>query len=202
MSVRIGTNERGGTFFTEGETLAKVLREKTNLAPVKVCPVLSASVGGIKGLENHDFEFAISASNWVGRALRGENPFEEPISLRMVAPANAGAMFFVVPKNSSLNTVDDLRGKRIAIGVRDGGMVQHIHTIFDALNIDFNEIEPLYETFPDGAKALVAGEVDAQWRAPAPNQPMKDLANRMELRVLPYGLGRLETILSKVSFYR
>lgn len=64
MSIRIGTNERGGTFFTEGETLAKVLREKTNLAPVKVYPVLSASVGGIKGLE-------IMTSNLLFRRLTG-----------------------------------------------------------------------------------------------------------------------------------
>lgn len=202
MAIRIGTNEEGGTFFTEGQALARLLDEKTDLGPVEVHPIISASVGGILGLHEGKYDFAISASNWIGRAMRGEDPFGEPIDLRMVAPANAGAMFFVVPASSDLRTVDELRGRRVAIGVRDGGMVQHIHTMFDALDIPLQTIEPLYETFPEGAEALIAGKVDAQWRAPAPNASMTDLASRLDVRVLEYGPGRLESILSKVGFYR
>ena len=202
MPIRIGTNEEGGTFYTEGMALARLLEEETGLGPVAVHPIISASVGGILGLHEGKYEFAISASNWIGRAMRGEEPFNEPVDLRMAAPANAGAMFFVAPVESDLRTVDDLRGKRVAIGVHDGGMVQHIHTMLDALGIPFEAIEPLYETFPEGGDALIAGKVDAQWRAPAPNASMTDLANRLDIRVLEYGPGRLESILSKVGFYR
>ncbi len=202
MAIRIGTNEEGGTFYTQGQTLARLLELATDLGPVEVHPIISASVGGILGLNAGKYEFAISASNWIGRALRGEEPFSEPIDLRMAAPVNVGAMFFVAPVESDLRTVDDLRGKRVAIGVRDGGMVQHIHTMFDALDIPFDDMDPLYESFPEGADALIAGEVDAQWRAPAPNASMTDLANRLDVRVLEYGPGRLESILSKVEFYR
>lgn len=202
MTINIGTNEEGGTFYSEGQALARLLEQETDLGPVAVHAIMSASVGGIRGLDKGKYDFAISASNWIGLALRGEDPFDAPVGLRMAAPANAGAMFFVVPAESPLRTVDDLRGKRVAIGVRDGGMVQHIHTMFDALEIPFDTIEPLYESFPRGADALVAREVDAQWRAPAPNASMTDLANRIDLRVLEYGPGRLESILSKVSFYR
>lgn len=202
MGIDIGTNEKGGTFYSEGLALARLLEEKTDLGPVNVHAILSASVGGILGLEAGTYDFAISASNWIGLALRGEDPFDAPIELRMAAPANAGAMFFVVPADSPLRTIDDLRGKRVAIGVRDGGMVQHIHTMFAALHIPFDAIDPLYETFPEGADALIAGEVDAQWRAPAPNASMSDLADRLDVRVLEYGPGRLETVLDKVGFYR
>jgi len=202
MTLTIGTNETGGTFHAQGKALGAMLDRETDLGPVEIVPIVSASVGNARRLHDGELDLGFSAANWIGKAMRGESPFEAPIALRMVAPANVGPMFFVAPARAGIKTVDDLRGRKVAIGVRDAGMVQHIHMIFGALGIGFDEFDPVYAGFEAGADALVAGAVDAQWQCPIPNRVMTDLADRFDVRVLDYPPGRLATVLSEIGFYR
>ena len=69
----------------------------------------------------------------------------------MVAPANAGPMFFVKPARSPIQTIADFTGKRIVIGTKGSGMEQHVHTIFGALGIAFDSFSPIHMGFDEGA---------------------------------------------------
>jgi TRAP transporter TAXI family solute receptor len=202
MTIRIGTNEVGGTFHTEGMALVEMLRRETGLKDIELVPVESASVGNAEALGRGELSFGFMASNWIGRALRGEAPFSAPIALRMASPANAGPMFFVVRRDSDMRTITDVRGRRVVVGPPNSGMVQHVHNIFGVLGISFEEFEPLYMTFADGADALASGGADVQWQCPVPNRVMSDLARRCDVRVLEYRPGELEAVLDAVAFYR
>jgi TRAP transporter TAXI family solute receptor len=202
VTIRIGTSERDGTFHSQGRALKTILDRHTRLRPVDVLESKSASVDNAERLQAGEIELGFMASNWIGRAQRGEAPFVAPVDLRMAAPMNAGPLFFIVPAASPLRLVGDLRGKRLAVGLRTSGMVQHVHAMFGALGLSFADFSPVYLDFAAGADALAAGEVDAQFQCPIPNQVMTDLATRIELRVLSYGAGQIETVLRAVPHYR
>jgi TRAP transporter TAXI family solute receptor len=142
------------------------------------------------------------ASNWIGRAKDGEPPFAQPIDIRMVAPMNAGPLFFIVRAGSDIRTVADLRGRRVAVGMKTSGMVQHAHNIFGVLGLSFADFTPVYLDFAAGADALALGEVDAQFQCPIPNKVMTELSERIAVRVLPYAAGDLDRLMRVVSFYR
>jgi TRAP transporter TAXI family solute receptor len=120
----------------------------------------------------------------------------------MAAPMNAGPLFFIVRAETPIRSFSDLRGRRVAVGPRTSGMVQHALGIFSALGMSFSDISPAYLDFAAGAHALAAGEVDAQFQCPIPNAVMTDLAERIALRVLPYAAGELETVMQAVPYYR
>jgi TRAP transporter TAXI family solute receptor len=202
VTIRIGTSERDGTFHSQGRALATVLDRHAQLGPIAVLESQSASVDNAKRLHAGEIELGFMASNWIGRAKRGEAPFVEPVDLRMAAPMNAGPLFFITRAGSSLRVVGDLRGQRVAVGLRTSGMVQHVHAIFGALGLSFSDFTPVYLDFAAGAEALAAGEVDAQFQCPIPNQVMTDLAARIDLRVLPYAPGQIETVMQAVPYYR
>jgi hypothetical protein len=202
MTIRIGTSERGGTFHSQGRALAAIFERRGELAPVVVEVSNSASIENANKLDAGEIEFGFMASNWIGRAKRGEAPFTKPIDLRMVAPMNAGPLFFIVRAESPIRSVGDLRGRRVAGGMRTSGMVQHVHTIFGALGMSMADIEPVYLDFAAGADALARGEVDAQFQCPIPNKVMSDLAARVDLRVLPYDAGQLDKVINAISYYR
>ena len=183
-AIRIGTSEAGGTFHTQGQAIAEVVRGAGVTEEIEVVTSASASVGNARRLGAGELEFGFMASNWIGRARRGEPPFERPIALMMASPVNAGPLFFIALASSRLETVSDIVGKRVAIGPRDSGMVQHVHTMFDILGISFDDFTPVHLGFADGAHALEAGDVDAQFQCPIPNQVMTDLSERAEIRVL------------------
>ena len=202
MTIRIGTSERDGTFYSQGRALEAIFERSAALPPVQVLPSNAASTENAVRLDAGEIEFGFMASNWIGRAKNGETPFARPLALAMAAPMNAGPLFFIVRASSPIQSVCDLRGRRIAIGLRTSGMVQHARNIFGALGMSFSDFSPVYLDFAAGAQALAADDVDAQLQCPIPNKVMTDLAERVALRVLRYEPGQLERVLTADTYYR
>ena len=200
--VRIGTAEPDSTFLSQGFALKTVLDRVPALAPVEVSTSAHASVENANRLELNDIDFGFMASNWIGRARNGEAPFTQKIDLRMVAPMNAGPLFFITRADSDLRTVTDLRGRRLVVGPEQSGMTQHARVILGALGLTFADVTPIFLDFAAGAEALERGEADAQLQCPIPNKVMTALAARVLLRVLPYASADLDTVLRAVPFYR
>lgn len=200
--IRIGTSERDGTFYSQGSALKTIFERQPELAPVELVESKSASTENAGRLEADEIEFGFMASNWIGRARNGEAPFGKPIDLAMAAPMNAGPLFLIVRAESPIRTFSDLRARRIAVGPRTSGMVQHAHCIFGALGMSFSDFEPIYLDFAAGAEALAAGDVDAQLQCPIPNAVMTNLAGRVGLRILPYERDELEKVMQAVPYYR
>ena len=198
---RIGTSEKGGTFWTQGIALAALL-ERDEKLPVTVLDAERASIENGARLEDDVIDAGFMASNWIGRAYRGEPPFEKPLSLRVVAPVNSGAMFFIVRTDSALRSLRDLVGKRVAVGPEGSGMVQHVHAIFGALGLSFADIDPVFLSFEEGGRALRGGGIDAQWQCPYPNPVMREISERTEVRVLEMPEADLRAVLDRIDFYR
>ena len=199
--LRIGTAERDSTFLSQGYALKAVLECNPALAPIEVSISAHASVENAGRLDGGDIDFGFMALNWIGRAKNGEAPFVKKIDLRMVAPMNAGPLFFVARADSAT------RGHRparpaLVVGPQKSGMAQHARVILGALGLTFADFSPVYLDFAAGADALARGEVDAQLQCPIPNKVMTALAERISVRVLPYAPGDLETVLRAVPFYR
>jgi TRAP transporter TAXI family solute receptor len=198
----MGTSEYGGTFYTQGLVFADLFNRGRADNDKCVVKTTDASIHNAEQLARGELEFGFMASNWIGRAKNATPPFTRDIDLCMVSPANAGPMFFVKLANSPIETVSDFKGKRIAIGTKGSGMEQHVHTIFAVLRLSFDSFSPVHLGFAEGADALLAGEIDAQFQPPIPNRVMTDLSQRADVRVVAYAPGQLEKILSEVPFYR
>jgi TRAP transporter TAXI family solute receptor len=182
--------------------LQTVLERHPALRPVEVSTSAHASVENANRLDAGEIDFGFMASNWIGRARNGEMPFIKKIDLRMVAPMNAGPLFFITRADSRLRTVADIGGARLAVGPKRSGMAQHARVMLGALGISSQDFLPYYLDFAAGADALAHGHVDAQLQCPIPNKVMTALAERTLVRVLPYAPGALEKVLDEVPFYR
>ena len=202
MAVRMGTSEFGGTFYTQGLAIADLFNRGRAEEDRCVVQTSDASIHNAEMLDRGELEFGFMASNWIGRAREGSAPFMRKIPLSMVSPVNAGPLFFITLANSPIKTHADFRGRRIAVGAKGSGMEQHVHTIFEALKIPFDSFTPVHLGFAEGAGALIAGEIDAQFQPPIPNRVMTSLSQRAEVRVVPYAPGQLEKVLAQVPFYR
>ena len=202
MALRIGTAEGDSTFLSQGHALKTVLDRDGALAPVEVTISAHASVENANRLDLDEIDCGFMAANWIGRARNGEAPFARAIDLRMVAPMNAGPLFFIARADSILRNVADLRGRRLVVGPERSGMVQHARVMLGALGMTFSDVTPLYLDFAAGADALASGEADAQLQCPIPNKVMTALAERIAARVLSYAPGDLDKVLRAVPFYR
>jgi TRAP transporter TAXI family solute receptor len=198
----MGTSEYGGTFYTQGAAFAELFNRGRAEADKCVVQTTAASIHNAEQLDRGEIEFGFMASNWIGRAKDATPPFAKKIALRMVAPVNAGPMFFVTLAGAPIQSVADFSGRRIAVGAKGSGMEQHCHTIFGVLGLSFDSFVPVHATFAEGADALIAGKIDAQFQPPIPNKVMTDLSQRADVRVVPYARGQLERVLAEIPYYR
>jgi TRAP transporter TAXI family solute receptor len=90
----------------------------------------------------------------------------------------------------------------VSVAPSTSGTAQHAATILGALGITFEDFTPLYLDFRAGAEALARGEIEAQLQCPIPNAVMTKLDAETDIRVLPYGPGDLEKVLSAAPVYR
>jgi TRAP transporter TAXI family solute receptor len=202
MILRFGTSEAGGTFHTQAVAIAELFNRRYSGEENCIVRTNLVTLDDVKLLDRGDLEFGLMASNWVGRAKDGSAPFDRPIALRMVAPANAGPVFFVTLKNSPIKTVGDLAGKRVAIGPKGGGMAQHAEVILGILGISLARLTPVYLGVAEAGDALIQGEIDALWQRPIPNQAMTDLSERADVQIVALPAPQLDKLVAQVPFYR
>jgi len=202
MAIRIGANIVGSTYNEQGEALKKMVDEKSEIGPAEVLTADLTSPGGVARLVSGEVDIGLTAANWVARAKNGERPFTAKADIRMVAPVNIGAPFFMVKADSPLKTVDDLRGKRIAMGPRDGGQHNHVINIMTSLSIGMGAIEPVFIDFDAASDAVLSGDIDAVWQIPVPNRIVTDLTTKQLMRILDYGPSQLDKLLADYPLYR
>lgn len=203
MPIRIGTGEHGGTFYTQGLALKSVLEQAPRIPAIEVVESpLGMSIQNAIRLDAGEVDFAFISAPWVAAARKGQPPFTRAIDLRAAAPMNLGPNFFIARADSGVRKVSDLRGKKVAVGLPNGGMAPHAEAVFAALGIGAGDLERVHVDFASGADMLAAGVVDAQFQCPIPNRVITELSERVLLRVLTYDPGQLDAALKSIPHDR
>ena len=70
--------------------------------------------------------------------------------------------------------------------------------VLGALGFGHRDVERVYVDFAEGARLLVAGEVDAQYQRPIPNKVMTELCQQIPVRVLRFTPVEIEAALKAV----
>jgi TRAP transporter TAXI family solute receptor len=182
-TVALATSDLESPYHIEGLSLGALwtdMRVATSVMPL----FTTGSFENARLIARHRAECGFMSSNWLARAAMGAAPFDKPQPLALMAPINIGPLFFVVPADSKLSSLSDLRGKRIGVGYQHSGMIQHIRAIFEALDIPFEAIQPVYVHSNEGNRLLLEGEIHAQFEPPIPNPHFDALARQMPLKVL------------------
>jgi TRAP transporter TAXI family solute receptor len=199
-SIAIATSEENSTFHHQAVALGEIWRAEGLVD--RATPLFTGgSVENAHLVAAGKADFGCMAANWLPLAATGKPPFRAPLPVQLLTPINTGPLFFVAAASSPLRTFADLKGKRVALGVENSGMVQHVHSQFRALNLSLDTIQPVYVNASEGGEMLIRGEVDAVWEMPIPNVHFTNLAQRMPLRVLPFSDGERRRIMDAVPYY-
>jgi len=157
--LTIGTASPGGTYYSYGEGLARLLTRKLGL-PVIARPTEGAAEN-VKLLESGEIQLAfvtlgVAQQGWSGTAdWTGGQQFR---TVRALFPMYDTPFQFVVNSESPVHSITDLSGKQVGIGPEGGTGGAYTPLMFKALNIT-----ALFVTGPwaDLAAQLNARKLDA-----------------------------------------
>ena len=132
-----------------------------------------------------DADFTIAAADAVETYELDGKPNAD--ALRGVARLYDDYVQLIVPRDSPIESVADLRGKRVAIGLTHSGVRLIANRVLTAAGIDPKKgIEPVAAGIDTGPDLLKRGKIDAFfWSGGLPTDGLKDLAEHYAFRFVP-----------------
>jgi TRAP transporter TAXI family solute receptor len=198
--IRIATGRPGGAYFTQGAVLAEALK-KSGLVKSANSESSSGAIESARLMGKGTIQLGAMDARWVGLAQVGGKPFKKKIALATVSPMSIVPMFFVTLADSGIKTLDDIKGKRLAVGARGSGMEQHAKKILGALGITFKDLKPVFLSFGPGGRAVREGKADVQFQCCWPNKGLTELTELADVRHVKFPKKQLDKVTNSTSAY-
>lgn len=198
--VRIATGTPGGAYYVMGAVLADALNRSGRVASA-TAEASSGAIESARLLKNKETTLGAMDANWVDLAQQGAKPFNQKIELRTVVPLGVWGLFFVSLEDGP-KTMEDLKGKRVAVGAKGSGMEMHARQIFNAMGWDFEkDIRPVYLPFGPGSAAVREGRADAQLQCCIPNAGLTQLTELAKAQMVTMTPEQLKKIVGEGRVY-
>jgi uncharacterized protein len=118
--ITIATGNSGGVYYVMGGGLAKLISDNTKLKATAA--ETGASVQNIQQLVAGDYDMAFSLADTAADAVAGKGAFEgKPQQVKALTRLYPNYTQVLVRADSGINSVSDMRGKRISTGSPKSG---------------------------------------------------------------------------------
>jgi TRAP transporter TAXI family solute receptor len=160
--LRVGTASQGGAFYPVGQavsTLVNKYAKDLTMVPV----VTQGSVQNPKLVFSGESDVGITNNNLAVFANKGIVAYKKngPMDLRGLGALHFSVLHMITLADSDINTVADLKGKKIAIGPAGGGTIPFTKQVLGLHGVDIGDITPSFLSYSDGFSQLSDGNVDA-----------------------------------------
>ncbi|MFP8966155.1 TAXI family TRAP transporter solute-binding subunit [Pokkaliibacter sp. CJK22405] len=156
----IGTGSQSGTYFPYGGMLAKIWSENITDFNARA-EVTAASVENIIKVAGGQQLAGIAMGDAVLQAVNGEKPFRKPMDVSVLMALYPNVVQFVVPADSDIKSVEDLKGKRVSVGAPGSGTRLGSTAILRALGVADDDYKAQSLNYTATTEALANGQIDA-----------------------------------------
>lgn len=202
--ITLASGGASGTYYgfsgVVAHRLNEVLKDKMNISVITT----GASKANANMLADNDAQIAIIQNDVMSYAYKATDMFEgeTPItSFSAIASLYPEAIQIVT--NKSIQSIEELRGKRISVGDAGSGTEFNAKQILDAYGIDINkDIIKSNQSFQDSCDALKNGTLDAAFlTAGHPTTAVETLATNYDFNILSIDDEHAEALINKYGFY-
>ena len=201
--IAVGTAPIGGAFYTVGSAICEVVNQAQGDQGWRVS---SESTGGsmenIRLLSQGKLQFALSNSSITYFAVRGSGGWEQAHDVRGVMTLFPNVAMFVVPADSPVKRVADLKGRRVYLGPEGAGFEYFVAPILEAHGLTLADVEARYGSQQSAVDLLGDGSVDAAMiGGGVPNPALAQIAQANPVRLLPYDEEAKQKLIDEYPFF-
>jgi uncharacterized protein len=162
LTVILGTATPGGGFPVYGDAVAATINESDPSLDVRPRNT-KGSTENVPLLESGQLDLALVQGEVAYEALTGVG--RPPSDLRILAAMYSTPGMFVVPRDSPVRSIEDLKGKPVAFGARGSGLVILARYVLDGLGLDQQrDFQAIFlDRAGDGPDMVLDGRVAALW---------------------------------------
>ena len=204
--ITIGTGGITGVYYPTGGAIAKMVNKKRKEYNIRATvESTGGSVFNVNAVVNGDLEFGIVQSDRQYQAVQGLEEWQDKgkqKELRAVFSLHPEAVTLVAALDAGINTLEDVKGKKINIGNYGSGQRQNAIDALKAVRIDIDtDIRTEAIRASEAASLLQDGRIDAFFYTVGhPSGAIKEASSgRRKVHIVD--ITKIKELLKKSSYY-
>jgi TRAP transporter TAXI family solute receptor len=197
--LSLGTGNPGGTFYFIGAGFANLFNKYVPEVRV-IAESTAASEENFHYVIRKKMDLGLISIHVIEPALEKKMDLS---GVRLVSLGHTSDRHWFVRKDSSIKSIADFRGKRVALGSPGSGtLVSSKMELGAAGKLGLEDFKPAYLSFTESITAIKDGTVDVGViSAGYPVASLLDLARTVPLRLIPYTDQEMKAIMDAYPFY-
>lgn len=202
-AIQIATGGTGGVYYPLGGGMAQIFQDKLDVAAT--AQVTGASVENMQLLSKGEVQVAFTQNDILDYAVNGKEleAFAEPLdNISAIGALYPEIIQLVVSADSDIQSISDLKGKRVSVGAPGSGNEANSKQILQAAGLTYDDIEEELKSYSDSADAFKDGVIDAMFvTSGVPNSSVQDIAVTKGVRVLSLEDEVISKLKEEYPFY-
>ncbi len=205
--VTIGTGGVTGVYYPTGGAISRMINLKYDEYKIKATvESTSGSVFNINGVVSGDLEFGVAQSDRQYQAYNGLAEWSESggkKNLRSVFAIHPESITLVAAEESGIETIADLRGKRVNLGNPGSGQLQNSRDVLKAAGITEDDISAEYVKAIEAPGLLQDERIDAFFYTVGhPNGNIKEATSgRIKVRIIDLTGAGIDEMVDELPYY-
>ena len=199
--VTVGTGGASGPYNIIGTALSELYAQKFGVNAKT--QTTGASVENLNLLAQNKLELAFVMSDALSDAVNGQGSFSSKVdNVEQIAALYPNYVQIVTSASSGIKSIEDLRGKRVAVGAQGSGTEMATRTLLAGFGITYQDIKVDYLGFAEASDALKSGKLEvAFFSSGLPNSALMELQQGFDLQLVAVPADKLADIAKTAPFF-
>ncbi|MHC5225180.1 TAXI family TRAP transporter solute-binding subunit [Ignatzschineria sp. LJL83] len=182
--VTIVTGGSSGPYNIIGTTLGQIYSKTYDVN--SKAQSTGASIQNVNLVDQGKAEMGLVMSDVLSQAVAGTGSFPKKIeNVEQVAALYPNYVQIVTSQKTGIKTMDDLKGKRVAVGDLNSGTEMNARALLEGHGITYNDLQVDYLGFAEAVDALRGGKIDAAvLTSGLPNASIMELQQGYDLQLV------------------
>ncbi len=199
----ITTGGTGGTYYPIGGAIADTLTKNVE-GLTATAQAGNTSVANCNLIKSGETESALVQNNVAFWAYEGVGAFEGSSveNLRGIASLYPEAIQLVALKESGIESVEDLVGKKVSVGELGSGVDFDVQNIFEVYGLTYEDMTVDYLSFSEASSKLKDKQLDAAFvTAGYPTSSITDVALAREINIIEIPADKIAELMKTSPYY-
>lgn len=202
-SIKIATGENSGVYFSLGQKLIQIFEDNGISASALDT---SGTIENLRRLKESEVELAFAQSDMADYAFKGIEMFEEVGAtphIQAIASLYDETVYVVALESRSIQSVDDLRGKRVSVGAPESGTEANARQILEMANLTFEDLGSVeHLDLEETTRLLKDGAIDAAFITVGKlTTALRELAENGTVRLVGFNDDHIARLIEKYPYY-
>ena len=200
-TLSIATGNPSGLYYPLGGGLASIWSKHLDDINIKA-EVTAGSVTNLIQVAKAESDVGFTQGDAATDAVLGRGRFKKPLPISLLAKLYPNVVHLVTVRGSGIESVSDIRGRRVSVGPPGSGNAVTAWNILAALGIERDEFIVRQLNYTETTNGLKDGTIDAGFIAAGLGvAAVVELSVARNVRLIPFSDDEIAAITSRIPAY-